>query len=139
MNRNIHVVDTVSTQNLEGFESVAISRTDDIVNYSVDTLYCSMINRFEEKTKDLFLNKLLQKIRLGGSLILRFIDTKTLAKMYWDNQITSQEFISKISNNNTLTTVEEINDKINNNEFILSKIEYREDSILISVVRKEIL
>jgi hypothetical protein len=139
MNRNIHVVDTVSTQNLEGFESVAISRTDDIVNYSVDTLYCSMINRFEEKTKDLFLNKLLRKIRLGGSLILRFIDTKTLAKMYWDNQITSQEFISKISNNNTLTTVEEINDKINNNEFILSKIEYREDSILISVVRKEIL
>jgi len=139
MSRNIHVVDTVSTQHLDGFESVSVSRADDIINYSVDTLYCSIINRFEEKTKDLYLNKLLQKIRIGGSLVLRFIDTKTLAKLYWDNQITSQEFISKISNNNTLTTVEEINDKINNNEFILSKIEYREDSILISVVRKEIL
>jgi hypothetical protein len=138
MNRNIHIADTISAQKLEGFESTSIDRVDDIVNYSVDTLYCTGINSFEEKHKDSHLNKLLQKLRVGGSLVLRFIDTKILAKMYWDNQITPQEFISKISNSKTFTTIEEINDKIDTNEFVMSKIEHREDAILISVIRKEI-
>jgi hypothetical protein len=59
--------------------------------------------------------------------------------MYWDNHISPQAFMDKISNNKNMTTPEEINEVINKDEFVLSRIEHKEDQILVSINRKEIL
>jgi hypothetical protein len=139
MSRNINLYNSQVEQNLDGFDNMPLSKLDDIVNYSVDILFYREMNSLEPDQKNQILNLMLQKIRTGGVLILKFVDSKILSKMYWDNQISPQAFMDKISNNKNITTPEEINEVINKNEFVLSRIEHKEDQILVSINRKEIL
>lgn len=139
MNRNINLYNSRAEQNLDGFDNIPLSKLEDIVNYSVDILFYREMNSLESDQKNQILSLMLQKIRTGGVLILKFVDSKILSKMYWDNQISPQAFMDKISNNKTITTPEEINETINKDEFILSRIEHKEDQILVSINRKEIL
>lgn len=139
MSRNINLYNSQAEQNLDGFDNIPLSKLDDIVNYSVDILFYREMNSLEPDQKSQILNTMLQKIRTGGSLVLKFVDSKILSKMYWDNQITPKVFMDKISNNKNITTPEEINEVVNKDEFILSRIEHKEDQILVSINRKEIL
>ena len=139
MSRNINLYNSQAEQNLDGFDNIPLSKLDDIVNYSVDVLFYREMNSLEPDQKSQILNTMLQKIRAGGSLVLKFVDSKILSKMYWDNQITPKVFMDKISNNKNITTPEEINEVIDKDEFILSRIEHKEDQILVSINRKEIL
>jgi hypothetical protein len=139
MSRNISLYNSQAEQNFDGFDNIPLSKLDDIVNYSVDVLFYREMNSLEPDQKSQTLNTMLQKIRAGGSLVLKFVDSKILSKMYWDNQITPQVFMDKISNNKNITTPEEINETINKDEFVLSRIEHKEDQILVSINRKEIL
>jgi len=139
MSRNINLYNSQAEQNLDGFDNIPLSKLDDIVNYSVDILFYREMNSLEPDQKNQILNVMLQKIRTGGSLVLKFVDSKILSKMYWDNQITSQAFMDKISNNKNITTPEEINEIVNKDEFTLSRIEHKEEQILVSINRKEIL
>jgi|688.fasta_scaffold300938_2 hypothetical protein len=139
MSRNINLYNSQVEQNLDGFDNMPLSKLDDIVNYSVDILFYREMNSLEPDKKNRILSLMLQKIRTGGILILKFVDSKILSKMYWDNQISPQAFMDKISNNKNMTTPEEINEVINKDEFVLSRIEHKEDQILVSINRKEIL
>lgn len=139
MSRNINLYNSRAEQSLDGFDNIPLSKLEDIVNYSVDILFYREMNSLEPDQKNQILSLMLQKIRTGGILILKFVDSKILSKMYWDNQISPQAFMDKISNNKTITTPEEINETINKDEFVLSRIEHKEDQILVSINRKEIL
>jgi hypothetical protein len=139
MSRNINLYNSQAGQNLDGFDNIPLSKLDDIINYSVDILFYREMNSLEPDQKNQTLSVMLQKIRTGGSLVLKFVDSKILSKMYWDNQITPQEFMEKISNNKNITTPEEINEVVNKDEFVLSRIEHKEDQILVSINRKEIV
>lgn len=139
MSRNINLYNSQTEQNLDGFQNMPLSKLDEIVNYSVDILYYKDVNQLESDKKNTTLEAILQKIRVGGRLVLKFVDSKIVSKMYWDNQISPQAFIDKICNNKNITTPEEINELLNKQEFTLSRIEHKEDQILVSIIRKEVI
>jgi hypothetical protein len=139
MSRNIYLYNSEIEQNLNGFDNIVLSQLDDIVNYSVDILFYKDINALEADKKIETLNLILQKVRVGGNLVIKFIDSKILSKMYWDNQISPSVFIEKICNNKNITTPEEINEILDKDEFTLSRVEHKEDQVLVTITRTEVV
>lgn len=139
MNRNINIVDSTDAKNLDGFTTISLDKLDDVVNHSIDIIYYGSFNNL--KDKDLFptMHSMLEKIRMGGTLVVKIINARMLAKLYFENSISSDEYLQAIKNANTLTTPEDINNNIDHNQFILGKIENQNHDTLVSIVRKEIL
>lgn len=139
MSRNINLCHSDNIQSIDGFSNVTVDNIDSIVNCSVDIIYYRFINRLNSEQLGSVLSKLLQKLRTGGNLVLRMLDIRAIAKSYSDNSIDSQTFLSQISSVNMAITPEEINNGLNSLEYITGKIEYENNHIILSIVRKEIV
>ena len=138
MSRNINISDSADSKNLDGFHTVNIDKLDDIINHSVDVIYYGSFNNVGDQNLVPTLSNMLEKIRVGGTLVVKILNARTLSKLYFENSISSAEYLQSIKQANTLLTPEDINNTIDHSQFVLGKIEYQNYHTLVSIVRKDL-
>jgi hypothetical protein len=96
------------SSSLEGFIEVPISNVGEVVNFSVDVLYCAVLNMVDQdKLPDLLAN-LTQKIRHGGQLTLVINDIKHICQLFINKQISDEQFFGVINENKNNVSNEQI-------------------------------
>lgn len=135
MSRNINIcINQVYFRMLEGFDSVDINNLDSIVNYSVNAIIVDNFNLIDRNILNVMTQKILEKLTVGGQVILRFLDAKMLAQKYIDNSITDDEFLKYAQSLKSAITIETINDALDAN-FIIDNIDKSEIYTVIKIIR----
>lgn len=138
MSRNINIcINKQLFQNINGFESIDINNLNSVVNYSTNTMLVDNFNLLETENFQDVLSLILNKIAVGGQMVLRFIDAKLLAKKYAENSINDQEFMLYASAIKCVLTVENICNCLDKN-FVVDGIDQSDFNTMVKIMRTNI-
>ena len=104
MNRNICIVNK-HIANYTNFDSISYQNIDSIINFSVDNMICDMLNTIDAEEGKGLLDSMLQKIRLGGKLILAVDNLELLCKNYLNGIVDGKTFLSLLHNIQNIVSV----------------------------------
>lgn len=122
MTRNI-IVSTNKKDNIDELcQYVDIHHVDNIVNDSVDNLFCDSLEALEENTISQVIQILMSKIRPEGYLAIKILDTKKICLEYLENKISNQNLLQLLSNRQCILNLDAISASINTETFITIKI-----------------
>jgi len=135
MTRNIAVcINKAVFRGINGFDSVDINNLDTIINYSVNALLVDYLNLIDNNTVPIVLDNLCQKMAVGGQMVIRFIDAKTLAKKFAENIIDENQFAENISILKSILTVDNIYNMITS-DFMINNIDQSDMYTTIKILR----
>ena len=138
MSRNINIcINKQLFQNINGFENIDINNLNSVVNYSTNTMLVDNFNLWETENFQDALSLILNKIAVGGQMVLRFIDAKLLAKKYVENSINDQEFMLYTSAIKCVLTVETICNCLDKN-FVVDGIDQSDFNTMVKIMRTNI-
>lgn len=138
MIRNVCVsINRNSFRPINGFSSIDIDNVDSMVDYSTDTIVVDNLQTAQKPDIGQAIAKLLSKLRVGGQIVLRFLDPKLLAKSYSDNIISDIEFKSAMNNMNHYWTIDIIHEYLDKN-FIIDRIDQEQYNTTVKVMRVNI-
>lgn len=137
MIRKIHLTHHKNKNRVEGFIDIQHSEIDGIVNYSVDVMYCSILNKIDKTKIDEYIKKIMSKIRYGGQVTLVVIDIHNICQLYINKMITDDMFFDIIADHsNTITENKIMNMMIENDKFELIGCERNQQMVALSFGRK---
>lgn len=138
MIRKINVVHFKDkNSNIQDFNNILISDIDNIVNFSVDVLYCAAINQIDSNRIQSFLENILKKIRLGGQLTVVVNDVRQICQTFLNRQITEEKFFQIVNENkNSISEEQIIRLILETNMFNIIGIEKDKSIVSLSFIRK---
>ena len=123
MNRNINIYCDTAKDIIPNIDNINISKIKDIINFSVDYIYCGILEHIESDHLIRIFNELSDKIRIGGKLIIKFSDIKELSNRYISNTIDDSTFISCVKNKKQIISLNSIYPIIDTNSFRIIKVD----------------
>lgn len=135
MKRVINLIADGARISIPNTDSVDISKINDIVNYSVDSIFCYI---FEYLKPDDFLavfNTSLKKLRPDGGLMIRFTNFKKLCDLYQKDEISNKDLLNFIENKKNILSIDQIISLLDN-QFVLNRLDYIDNYILMIIQRK---
>lgn len=114
MNRNICIINKQPVL-LNNFDNILYFDIDNIVNYSVNNLVCQILETINKETANVLLNKLFDKIRLGGKIVITVSNIDFLAKQFITGVLDGALFLSNIKNIENIITKTDLDHIINLN------------------------
>jgi hypothetical protein len=120
MKRNITLYSGTTQQSSE--EHISIENIDNVVQFSVDNMFCDCLESIDEKIAGIVLQKMLDKIRPEGYLYLHILDIKTLCVDVLQNHIAFSEFLSMLQNKYNIVTLDVVSSNIDFNKFQITKL-----------------
>lgn len=124
--------------NINNFENVLFNNIENLVNSSIDVIYCAILNRIPKNLIESTISSLSNKIRPGGQLVLVLTDTKTVCKLFSEGSMSNEDFFNFMSNAQNLfflSEFEEIFDKHLSKDFNVINTELQNNSLIISLQR----
>lgn len=138
MRRSINIICDNYRNVAEGFESVHVSSIDNLVDFSIDTILYYNIGYSQKTEYKKNLTTLLNKLRPGGSVIVKFTNLDLLCKNYLNKKISNNELVETIKNLNTGMSVDEMFTHINNDSLRITKVAKENNNISMVVTRIKI-
>ncbi len=121
-----------------GGVNVKIENLDQISNGSIDSITCLILDSFSYDDRRSKLMNILKKIKNGGDLTIRFVDTKKIMIDFVNNKSSSEQLSKIISELKSLNTESDILELLaTNNQFSVMKM-YNDNNYLIVVIKKNI-
>jgi len=139
MNRNINIYCDTAKDIIPNIDNINISKIKDIINFSVDYIYCGILEHIESDHLIRIFNELSDKIRIGGKLIIKFSDIKELSNRYISNTIDNDAFISCVKNKKQIISLNSIYSIIDANSFRIIKVDRIDTLINITLERIALL
>lgn len=139
MNRNINIYCDTAKDIIPNIDNINISKITDIINFSVDYIYCGILEHIESDHLIRIFNELSDKIRIGGKLIIKFSDIKELSNRYISNTIDNDAFISCVKNKKQIISLNSIYSIIDANSFRIIKVDRIDTLINITLERIALL
>ena len=139
MNRNINIYCDTAKDIIPNIDNINISKITDIINFSVDYIYCGILEHIESDHLIRIFNELSDKIRIGGKLIIKFSDIKELSNRYISNTIDDSTFISCVKNKKQIISLNSIYPIIDTNSFRIIKVDRIDMTINITLERIALL
>jgi len=137
MKKSINLVIDDSAPSVGGV-NVKIENLDQISNGSIDSITCLILDSFSYDDRRSKLVNILKKIKNGGDLTIRFVDTKKIMIDFVNNKSSSEQLSKIISELKSLNTESDILELLaTNNQFSVMKI-YNDNNYLIVVIKKNI-
>lgn len=136
MNRNITLYNEEPSKKDNFSEYIDIKSIDNIINSSVDNLFCDCLESIEEAKLNSTIQTLTKKIRPNGYLNIKIQDTKKICLDYLQNKIENKEFIELFNNKNSILSLDTISTNIDHSIFITSKINSDNYMLSITLFRK---
>lgn len=139
MNRNINIYCDTAKDIIPNIDNINISKIKDIINFSVDYIYCGILEHIESDHLIHIFNELSDKIRIGGKLIIKFSDIKELSNRYISNTIDDSTFMSCVKNKKQIISLNSIYSIIDANSFRIIKVDRIDMLINITLERIALL
>ena len=139
MNRNINIYCDTAKDIIPNIDNINISKITDIINFSVDYIYCGILEHIESDHLIRIFNELSDKIRIGGKLIIKFSDIKELSNRYISNTIDDSTFMSCVKNKKQIISLNSIYPIIDTNSFRIIKVDRIDMTINITLERIALL
>ena len=139
MNRNINIYCDTAKDIIPNIDNINISKIKDIINFSVDYIYCGILEHIESDHLIRIFNELSDKIRIGGKLIIKFSDIKELSNRYISNTIDDSTFMSCVKNKKQIISLNSIYSIIDANSFRIIKVDRIDMLINITLERIALL
>jgi hypothetical protein len=96
MIRKINLIHHKNKQNIQGFMDVQISDLNTLVNYSIDIMYCSVLNKVEKNKTNQYIDLMSEKIRHGGQIVIVVTNIKKICAAYVSNILSDETFFEMI-------------------------------------------
>lgn len=135
MKRIINISTDIARVSIPNVDSVDISRIDSIVNYSIDTIFAYILEYIKSEELLGLINRLLNKLRPEGILIIRFSNLKKISELYLKDEISDKDFLNTVANKHSVLSVDQMISLINE-KFVIAKIDYIENQIVVIIQRK---
>lgn len=87
---------------IEGFTAIDPNQLDNVVNYSVDHIYCDCLEFLSSNDSVLCLGHMIQKIRPNGLLTILISNTKHICRNYYMNTMDDLTFLKLNHNHNSI-------------------------------------
>jgi hypothetical protein len=127
-----------NSSTIEGFTEIPITDIDSIANFSVDVLYCAILNMVEKNKTIDFLDKIAKKIRSKGQLTLVINDIRNICDLFINKQISDEQFFEIMDNSKSNISEEQtIKHLLKNNSFEILGIEKNRSMIALSFGRNK--
>lgn len=110
MIRKVNLVHHKHKTSIQGFSDVQISDIESVINYSIDVIYCSILNKLDKSKVSYYLDTIANKVRYGGQLIIVVTDIRAVCASYVNKSISDEIFFE---------TVKDVSQELDN-ETILS-------------------
>lgn len=139
MNRHINIVLPNRQFNIDGFENKPIDTITNIVNFSIDIIFCSVLNKVPKESVNSIISTLTNKLRPGGQIIFVFNDIRGISKLFADGSIANEDFLLLMNDTKNLYFLGEFEEFFNQNllsDFIVLNTELKNNAIHISIQRK---
>jgi len=127
MKRNINITNEFVKDTIPNTSSVDISNIDNLVNYSVDSIICGVLEYIEDNECELFVTSLLEKMRNEGNIIIKFVNFKKLFIEYINQQISSAKVFQYLRNKKNMLCPDKVINILNQNGFMILKMDQNEN------------
>lgn len=137
MKRNIILYhDNLPTEQDNFSVYIDIRQIDEVINHSVDNLYCDTLENLSETDIPIIISKIQQKIRSSGTIMIKFLDIKKICLDFLQNNLSASKYIEYISQKKSIVNLDLIASNIDHSIFMTTKIEPKEYFISIVFTRK---
>lgn len=108
MKRVIYITNDRVSNGVPNTESVHIKDINNIVNCSIDSIICYVMEFIPPQEFHSCLVTLLEKLRPGGFLLVAFTDFKFLCSKYAANNISDNDFLQNSLNKTNIVSMDKI-------------------------------
>lgn len=138
MRRSINIICDDYRNIAEGFESVHVSSISNLVDFSIDTILYYNIGYSQKSESKKNLQTLSDKLRPGGSMVVKFTNLDLICKNYLDKKIKNNELINAIKHINTGMSIDEMFTFVNNDSLRITKIAKENNDISMVVTKVKV-
>ena len=135
MKRNISIVDKYKSYTVEGATTIDRNSLETIINDSIDNIFFFCLEYCNPETLNLDIKILLNKLRLDGSLILQFMNTKKICEGLIAETISEELFLKSFINKKQLISVDKICSLISGDSFTIIKLDHIESETVMIIKR----
>jgi predicted SAM-dependent methyltransferase len=139
MNRLINLYTIKKQEQIQGFDNIEISNLPNIVNHSVDHIYCGCIENFDTAIAVSTAEEIGKKIRPNGLLTLTINNLKHISRQYFNNGLADQDLLKLIDGVKSIFSIKQIESIFEENKsFKIVKIEHSSNFFKIHITMKRI-
>ena len=135
MKRNINITNQFVKDSIPNTTSIDISNIDSLVNYSVDSIICGILEYIDDAQFENFIASLLEKIRNEGNVIIKFVNFKKLFIEYVNQQTPSAQVFKYLLNKKNILSPDKVINVLNQNNFMIVKMDQNENYFTIIAQR----
>jgi hypothetical protein len=137
MKRNIILYYQDLPSNTDAFATyIDIRKIDEVINCSVDNLYCDSLEYLAESDVGPTLNKIQNKIRSDGTITIKILDIKKICLDFLQNHIAASKYLEYLANKKSIANLDLISSNINHELFVTTKLEASNYFISVIFTRK---
>lgn len=138
MKRNINIISDSYRHIADGYDTVNLSQIEDIVDCSVDTILYYNISYLNKPEAKQALGVLSRKLRLGGSVVIKFTNLDLLCKNYLNRKISTTEFLENVQEVSNGLSIDEIYTYIDGDSLRITKVGKEKNNISVAITRVKI-
>lgn len=125
MNRSINLYTIKKPEQMQGFDNVEISDLPNIINHSVDHIYCGCLEYFDATTTIGTAEEIGEKIRPNGLITFTVNNLKHISRQYFNNALSDSDLLNLISGIKSVFSMKQISSIFEDNKsFRIVKIEH---------------
>jgi hypothetical protein len=124
--------------NINNFDNVLFNNIENLVNSSIDVVYCAILNKIPKNLVEQTISELSNKIRPGGEIVFMLNDAKTFCKLFSEGSMSNDDFFNFMNNTQNLfflSEFEDIFDKHLGKDFHIVNTELQNNNLIISLQR----
>ena len=135
MKRNINVVNQFVKDSIPNTNQVDVSNIGNLVNYSVDSVICNVLEYVDDAEFEGLIADLLEKIREGGNIIMKFINFKKIFIAYINQQSSGSEVFSCLKNKKNILSPDKLINILNRHDFMILKLDQQDNEFIVMAQR----
>lgn len=136
MKRNITL--SLTDKDSESNNIVSINNLNSIVNHSYDSIVLNCLEFLPSKDHDIIIKIVLDKLRIGGRLIIEASNAASIAQQFVSFSISNDEFLNFFSNKKSLLSLENLYTLVDFNSFEIVNTNIEKNNIKLILERKNI-
>jgi hypothetical protein len=125
MNRLINLYTVKKPEHIQGFDNVEISDLPNIINHSVDHIYCGCLEYFDDTAAISAAEEIGTKIRPNGLITFTINNLKHISRQYFNSALSDSDLLKLISGIKSIFSIKQISSIFQDNRsFKIVKIEH---------------
>jgi len=135
MKRNINIVNQFVKDSIPNTNQVDVSNIGSLVNYSIDSVICNILEYVDDAEFEGLISDLLEKIREGGNIIMKFVNFKKIFIAYVNQQASGSEVFGFLKNKKNILSPDKLINALNRHDFMILKIDQQDNEFIVMAQR----